>query len=853
MKASKRYVIFWRSAVAVAFLAMAYLIIPPLIPMSGFRRDFAAALAAETGAPVEILGDVKLSMLGYPMLSARDVRFGETSVKSVRFRISWGSVFDLAKASIISGIKVSGLETDLKSLAVPNFGKKILVSDSLVRFGKREFEIIDGVLDSGKLSASVRTGRHKYSIDVSGGDFMIRNRNEGLLISGRLTADESGEISASGTFQIDTKDANRWFGFPFPEIKGETKLSMNFDWDGKGFLDLSKIAGTNGKASFGGRVRIWGKDGRQIKKSVRMHIENADMDLSFLKDHTGFLYNSEFNVAIDGNIATPFGQIESLRSLSVVSASGSDSEIDFKMLKADGENLSASASGKIIGARAENLDISFYRGSPEQSVRCMFFGNRENWKCGRWSAAGKDMTASGSLSVSKDRFQMTFNSENATPDLGFLDAIEKHAGGRDGVVEFAVGNLAGVAEIRNGQRRAEYIHKNTTLGPLPTDLPLPESMKRTPGNLAAEIRDGRMSFSFQTEDWSLSVDDGGGFSINHRNAKKLLAALTGKPELPFVKNNVPAIVAGKYDKPFVTDLRVRLADMQFSGMAGYNGISLKTDMLNLDEILDGKWFGDFIDNQYLAADPLLAPFDFGTNLSITADAIILNGAAYKGFIYSLDNASQKMSISDSERGRLLLSVSKDKSRYKYLIQLNKFFVQGKLFGEGMPVNLEKTTVTAQAELESMGLTAYDVRRNMTGIVDASLDGGTLSGLGTDGFYDNANRYGKSDTEDALRRALEAGETEVKEIEITGEYSGGDFRTTKPFLLTARHTDVTGNLSIKNDSVRIRANITLRGTSPIPKPLALTIENGEREYSLSDILPDIDLDYLREFVRTHKKF
>ncbi|MDR3208536.1 MAG: hypothetical protein LBT45_01660 [Rickettsiales bacterium] len=852
MKASKRYRFFWLSAIIAAILALAYLIIPPMIPMSRFRGSFAEALSNEIGTPVEIDGNVKLSLLGYPMMSAEGVRFGGAGAKTVRFRVSWASIFNLSNARIISGIKVSGLEMDAKNLTVPNFGKKIILADSLVRFGGKEYEVIDGVLDSGKLSAYVRTNRHKYRLDVSSGDFIVRNPNEGLVISGRLAADESGEISASGTLQIDTKDMNEWFDFPFPEIRGRTKLSMDFNWDGKGFFRLFKISGTNGKASFNGEIKLWHENGKQIKKSIRMRVDNADLDLSFLRDHSGFLYNSDIAIDANGDIKTPFQQMKNAKNLSL-KMSSNFSEIDIKALKAADDNISVSASGKIIRDNPSNLDIAFHQTRPGRSVRCVLSGNNDDWRCSVWSVVSKDMTATGALSVFKDNFQMTFNSENAKMDLESLGALEKYAAGRSGVVEFDAGDVSGVAQIQNGHRRIEYVHKNTDVGALPVDLPLPESMKKARGNLAAEIRDDKMSFSFQAPDWSLSVDDGDGFSINHKDGKKLLAALTGKPELPFVKNGIPVIIAGKYSRPFITDLRVQIAGMRFAGLMGYNGITLRTDVLDLDKALDEKWFADFIDNQYLSGDPLLAPFDFGTNLSISADAVKLNGAEYKGFIYSLDGAGQKMSISDSEHGKLLLSVSKDKSKYKYLIQMNRFFVPGRLFDGDLPINLEKTTVTAQAELESTGLTAYDIRRNMTGIVDASLDGGILSGFGTDDFYSNANRYGKTDTENALHGALSSGLTEVKEMQITGEYSGGDFRTTKPFLLTARHTDITGNLSIKNDSVLIRANIVLRGTSPIPRPLALTIENGAREYSLSDILPDIDLDYLREFVRTHRKF
>jgi hypothetical protein len=46
---------------------------------------------------------------------------------------------------------------------------------------------------------------------------------------------------------------------------------------------------------------------------------------------------------------------------------------------------------------------------------------------------------------------------------------------------------------------------------------------------------------------------------------------------------------------------------------------------------------------------------------------------------------------------------------------------------------------------------------------------------------------------------------------------------------------------------------MRGTSPAPRAISLAIDQGGRDYSLSEILRDLDLDYLREFVATHRKF
>ncbi|MDR2269114.1 MAG: AsmA family protein [Rickettsiales bacterium] len=852
MRPSQKYKVFWSSAIVLSALAMAYLIVPPLLPLNRFRADFEAMLSNAAGMPVEINGNLRLSLLGRPMLAANSVQIGDSEIESVRFRISWDSILNLRNAKITSGIKIHGLRKDAKILSIPNFGHKIILYDSIVNYAGKDYEIISGTLGAGRFSARIRAGRHKYNMDVENGEFVITNPNEGLKISGKIASDEAGVISANGTLSIETNKLNEWFDFPHPAVKGKARLSMNFNWDGKGFFDFSKIRGTCGAATFGGRIKLWHENGAQTKKSVRMKIDNADLDLSFLADKPEFLYNSEFEIVADGNIKTPIPQIKNINNLSIKMDSNF-SEINIGTLKAGNKNLSFSAIGRIIRNEANNLDISFYQNQPEQSVRCTLSSNNGNWRCGRWSIAGKNMTAFGTLDVSPDNFQMTFNSDNTEVDGDSIDVLKKYIGNRDGFVEFQIGGTTGSAKFQNGRRHVKYVRENAILETLPINLPVSESMKRSTGAVDAEINGDEMSFVFRNPDWSLVVNSAGNFAINHKSARKLLSMLTETAELPFVKSNIPVEISGKYRDQMISDLEIKVGEMEFSGIKGGRGISLKTSVLDLDQVLDDKWFAEFIDNQYLSGDPLLAPFGFGANAAITADGVKLNGATYGGFIYSLDSGGQKMSISDSENGHLLLSVSKNKSKYKYLIQMNKFFVPGLLFGNDSPVNIENTTITAEAELDSHGLTAYDIRRNMTGIIDVSFDGGILVGLGTDVFYNNVNNYGRLDTENALRVALDGGGTAIKEMQITGEYSGGDFRTTRPFYLAARHTDITGNLTIKNDSAAIRANITLRGTSPIPKPIALSIIGTKREYSLSEILPDIDLDYLREFVRTHKKF
>jgi hypothetical protein len=448
---------------------------------------------------------------------------------------------------------------------------------------------------------------------------------------------------------------------------------------------------------------------------------------------------------------------------------------------------------------------------------------------------------------------MVFKSQNAPADMNSFSALEKYLGKRGGKIEFEIGGKVGSAEIEGGRGRAEYVEKNASLDGFPKKLPLPDEMRKTRGNISAKLDGERASFVFQSPEWSFSTDDADAFVLNHKDAKKLLSLFTKRPPLAFLKSNVPVTVAGKYRGGWVSDLNVRIGGMTFVGTAHGGGITLDAAELDMDAVLDDKWFAAFGDNQYLSGDPMLAPFDFGADLVLTANRIKFAGAAYDGFMYALNGGSQKMSVSDSKNGKLLLTVSKSGARYRYLVQMDKFFIPGKMFADSAPVNIEGATVTAQAELESRGVTAADLRRNMTGMVDAAMDGGFLIGLGTDAFYDNANRYEKRDAEPAVARALSGGRTAIKELSVTGEYSGGDFRTLRPFLMTARHTDATGHLSILNNAARIRANVVLRGTNPLPRPIALDISDGRRDYAISDILQNIDLEYLREFIRTRDKF
>ncbi|MDR1826177.1 MAG: hypothetical protein LBQ49_00620 [Rickettsiales bacterium] len=539
--------------------------------------------------------------------------------------------------------------------------------------------------------------------------------------------------------------------------------------------------------------------------------------------------------------------MDGVKKLSLEMVSG-ESDMDILGFAASNEKMSVSAAGKIADESARDLDVAISMDG--RSLRCVLSGDDKNFGCGRWSFADEKMSATGTLAVFGNEFQMVFKSKNAAADIAGL--VEKYIGKKNGSVEFEIGDKAVVMAIGGGRVVTEYVEKNATLENFPKKLPIPKDMRSVSGNIAAKIDGGKISLVFQSAEWTLSIDDENRFMLSHKDAGKLLASLTGKPVLPFVKPRVPVRIVGKFSEGMITEMNAEIADMRLGGTVIGDSITLAAADLDLDKILDEKWFAEFRDNQYLSGDPILAPFGFGAKLALKAGAVVLNGARYRGVTYYLDEGGQYLSIADADAGKMLIGVSKEKSKYKFLVKLDKFFIP-RMFGETAPVNIEGATVTAEAELESRGLTARDIRKNMTGVIDLSADGGFLIGLGVDAFYDNAARYDKRDVEGAVVKMLSDGRTAIKELSVSGEYNGGDFRTTKPFLLIARHADITGNVSIQNNKAAARANIMLRGTNALPKPIALNISNGRRDWAISEILSDIDLYYLREFASTRGKF
>ena len=178
----------------------------------------------------------------------------------------------------------------------------------------------------------------------------------------------------------------------------------------------------------------------------------------------------------------------------------------------------------------------------------------------------------------------------------------------------------------------------------------------------------------------------------------------------------------------------------------------------------------------------------------------------------------------------------------------------KLLPSKMPLNISNSTITAEIKLKTSGKIARDIYDNLHGTFDATFTGGTLYGLGFQDFYASAQNITLFNAEYALSRALESGTTPIKNMRIIGTYNMGDIKTTRPLTLSMRHIDAVGDFNIQQSKMFASLKLILRGTSPEPAPIELTVyDDNYRDYYLYEIMNNFDAEYMRAFVKSHEKF
>jgi len=879
MKSRTRRKIFWSAVAFVLAVVLAIVIVPPFINLDHLAPKIESAVLRQTGIEIKIAGPVRLSLLGRATISARDVTSSsyKGSIGSISFYIPYRSLLDINSAVPTSTIILNYADFEITSLTPPSGvrGSVILYDSSITFLGKR-YDHINGVFKNGMFNGTLRTSDHKYTIQSDGDTFMVTNPNVNLNLTGQLFMDERHNLTAVGSISLDTNDANKWFSFDIPKIKGRVKFQSDFEWSGDRFR-FYNISGEALSGDFSGSIEFGNGN-----KKINIIASGIEYDFTPLLQSAEFIENSEINFSGNGkfklrvpSLAPGFPASDPRLpvlefSRIQMSASARGGKIDIKSFKAIGKNAGIAANGEIENGTARNLDLTLYRTKEGETVRCILSGVDGDWSCARFDFASSKFSASGKAKITKDSFDLEFDSTNY--DIKNIDSLLAQASDmvsrKNGNIRFRLaGGTHGIATKSGRDIKIEYFgHKGATLhdinGKNEILKILPDSLLRARGTVvAANIENGILtnaSFTREagTNQWAFEFDRAGKFRIA-ADAIFLLGAFYPNIDTGFLRKDMDTEISGQYKSGLITNLRLILIGSNATKLVGkFDGraFDLHSDMLDLDELANDDYINNYESKQFVTTEPLTIPFALGANVSLSADKIKFGGEIYENFNYSLKPGIQKMSVTDAARGSLLFSIERKAAKYLIVAQFNKFEILGLVLPRKSPLNVADTTLTAQAELETFGITAHDFWANMAGDLDMTFTGGFLVGFDFDRFYAGAKTITKFNAEYAISDTLNGGDSVLKSLHLTGFYDGGNFITTSNLTALARHTEISGTMQLVNGKMSADLNVLLRGTAPVTRPISIKLlANGERDYSLFDIMQTLDPDYMREFIRIHDRF
>ncbi len=794
-----------------------------MVTLNTFKPIIESAINTQMNVPAKLNGDIHFSLIGGTTIVAHDVSVPTATIGSVMLSIPFHDLFNIKNAKLKKAVSIYDANINIDTLSPASFNHDIKIYNSKINFKGHEFKIIRAEFKDNKFYGTVRTKNHKYEIEFQGDTFKIKNKNNNLEIIGQIYSD----ASIRGQIAIETSHINEWFDFSEPKIPYPVALTMNYEWGGGNSYKFTNIDSDY----FSGNIEIL----ENGDKNVQLASNDIDFDFSFfLKPHkitNKTNLNLDFYGAIKFNNRT-FNHVK-------INANISQDSIQINNIIADDIAITG---GTINANGAKNIMITMpYM---NKNVMCLFSGTPEKWQCSKFTYGD----LSGTISVNHDQYDIIVQSNAPVPsDHDLINLASKL--GTGGTIEFKFSDIGGTLTTY-GTKITNISYNfatNKTLQWLKINLPmLPESMKTTTGNFSK--KNGMLTFTPNDGTWQLSTYDNY-FYLSGNNFKSWF------PDLDLQSiNDFNYVFSGFFNNDNISNLNIKIGDQDFFGSLSGTTLTLHTHKLSLDTLLNQEYFDNFSENEFLSNAPLLIPFELPINISLSSDKLVYKNNEYKNFIYALKQNSQTFSISDSDRGNLLASIERDRTTYDIFVQLNRFSINGSLLSARMPLNIRDTTITGQLIFNTSGQIAHDILYNMNGNIDITFNNGYIIGMSFDNFYASAPTITILNAEYALADALTSGETRLKTMRLIGEYNNGNFITTAPIELSMRHTDAIGGLAITDGFMTAEFNLTLRGTAPKPATIELSIlPNGNRNYSLSEIMKNLDTSYMRAFIKTHDKF
>lgn len=815
--------IFWGALCAIAILALATILIPPMVTLNGFKPMVEKSIYEQTAVPAKLNGDIHFSLIGGATIVAHDVTVPTARIGSVMFSIPFSSFFDIQNAHLNGPVIVYDADITIDKLTSANFNHNIEIYNSNLTFMGRRFHIVRADFTDNKFHGIIRTAEHKYNVEFSGDTFNIRNKNNNLDITGQMFSDGS----IRGHISVETNNINDWFGFSNPKITKQIKLSMNFQWNGGNGYKFTNISADN----ISGNIEIFPNG----DKDIQLVSNDLTMDFSFLLNPGELIHRTNLNLDFYGEITFLKHKFHHLR----IQATGTHDTLQIANVIADDIAITG---GTITATGAKNLMITI----PINNVdaMCLFSGTPTNWSCAKFSY--NNMW--GNISVDNDTFYINVESNDPMPSDETLLSLARKLG-KTGTIHFRFSDIAGTYKITNKDIIPSFSYaQNKTLKWLNINMPfLPEFMQKEPGDFS--WINGMLTFTPHNKQWSLSTYD----NYFYLTGTDFKTWLPQNMDTRFLSDSAYTI-SGFYDNNRISNLTIEISGHKFSGSASGKNLTLNTTELNLTSFINPEFSANAEQMQFLSNSPILNLFNLPFNISLSANSMFYQNNRYNNFLYTLKQNSQTFSITDTERGNLLATIERNKTNYDIFAQFNHFAINGELLSSQMPLNIRDTKITGQITMKTSGQIAHDIYYNISGDIDLSFTGGYLVGLGFDEFYASAENITTLNAEYALSRALTDGESKIRDMHIIGTYADGNFISTQAINISTRHTNIIGGLAITNGLMTAEFDIIMRGTSPETNTIQLGITpGGERQYSLSEIMQNLDIGFMRAFIKTHDRF
>jgi hypothetical protein len=815
--------IFWSIIITLASILLISVIVPQFITLNSFKSVIEQSVHKQTNVPLKLNGDIHFSLIGGTTIVAHDVDIPDAKIGSVLFSIPFHSFFNLQDAQLNDAVVIYDADINIKKLTPAFFNHNIEIYNSDITLYGKKFHIIRADFTNDEFHGVIRSTNHKYEVEFINDTFNIKNKTNKLDLSGQFYSD--GTIR--GHMDIETKNINKWFGFDEPTITHPVKLTTNFEWDGGNGYSFTNL-NANG---FSGNITVSSTG----DKTIQLVSNDANIDLSFLSKPTNLLNKTTFNLDFYGHIKFMNHIFEHLK----IDVIASNDTLQITNIIADNIIITG---GQITQNGAKDIMITMP--VKDTNAMCLFSGTPSDWQCSKFTYG--DLY--GSISVKNNIFDINIQSNNPMPKntSEYMNMVYKL--GNSGTIKFKFSNIGGTYKIDNKTITPTYDFANSkTLKWLNINIPfLPKYMLHDIGNFTWQ--NNMLTFTPDNKQWELSTYSNY-FYISGDSIKKWF------PNLDFrFLNDSKYTISGHYNKNQISNLKIEMFGHEFTGSVSNKHLTLHTDILSIEKFQNKKFFERFSEQEFLTNDPILTLFDMPYKISLSADKLVYNENEYNNFVYLLKPNTQTFSITDKSRGNMLATIDKDKTNYEIFTQLNQFRINGSLLSDNMPLNIRDTMITGELNFTTHGKIAHDIYYNLFGDIDLSFSKGYLIGMSFDDFYASAENITTLNIENALAHTLKTGETQIKNMRLIGTYDNGNFITTQPIELSMRHTNAVGGLAITNGKMTAEFDLTLRGTAPTPVTIELSIlPDGGRNYSLSEIMQNLDTGFMRAFVKTHDKF